>query len=114
MRKPRITRTWLGGLVAIGVGVLVLLAGLGLMLGLGGTWRGPSNNVTFTPKYDPFFWGTVTMMATGGAVLSCGPRTPRHTVRRLTSDSTEPNTCEFASPCGGPTSRARRGGIQVS
>jgi hypothetical protein len=72
MRKPRITRTWLGGLVAIGVGVLVLLAGLGLMLGLGGTWRGSSNNVTFTPKYDPFFWGTVTMMATGGAVLSGG------------------------------------------
>lgn len=72
MRKPRITRTWLGGLVAIGVGVLVLLAGLVLMLGLGGTWRGPSNNVTFTPKYDSFFWGTVTMMATGGAVLSGG------------------------------------------
>jgi hypothetical protein len=72
MRKPRITRTWLGGLVAIGVGVLVLLAGLGLMLGLGGTWRGSSNNVTFTPKYNSFFWGTVTMMATGGAVLSGG------------------------------------------
>jgi len=32
MRKPRIIRTWLGGLVAIGVGVLVLLAGLGLMV----------------------------------------------------------------------------------
>jgi hypothetical protein len=72
MRNPRIIRTWLGGLVAIGVGVLVLLAGLGLMLGLSSTWRGPSNNVTFTPRYDAFFWGTVTMMATGGAVLIGG------------------------------------------
>ena len=72
MGKLRITRTWLGGLVAIGVGVVVILCGLGLLLGLSGTWRGPSNNATFTPRFDAFFWGTVAMMAAGGAALIAG------------------------------------------
>ncbi len=72
MQKPRIMRIWLGGLVAIGVGLLVLLVGLGLMLGLSGTWRGPSNSVTFTPRYDAFFWATAAMMVTGGTTLIGG------------------------------------------
>jgi hypothetical protein len=72
MTKRQITRTWIGGLVAIAAGLLAAMVGVALMLGIGGTWSGPHDHVTFTPHYDSVFWGMVATAAAGGLLFIAG------------------------------------------
>lgn len=73
MNKALITKIWLAGLVAIGVGLVIAAAGTGVLLGLGGhfVWRG-SDIVGFTPSFNAEFWTGVGLISGGGLMLIGG------------------------------------------
>lgn len=64
MRKSMVTRTWIGGLVAIVAGLVAIGAGTGLIFAAGGTYGGPSGQ-DFYPTLNPFFWGMVALASAG-------------------------------------------------
>jgi hypothetical protein len=72
MKKSTVTRTWLGGLVLLAVGLLVAGISIGLMLAYGGTFTRTStgNGYNFVPSYDGYFWTTVGIMIAGFAVVA--------------------------------------------
>ena len=74
MKKSTITAAWLGGLVAMIAGLLVVGLGVGLMLANGGTWQNDVNgNATqFVPRQDGYFWTTVGIIVMGGVVMAAG------------------------------------------
>lgn len=75
MSKPVVTKTWLGGLVAIVVGVLIVGIGVGSMLAFGGTFQ-PSptgNGFDWAPAQDnSAFWTSVGAIVIGGTVITVG------------------------------------------
>jgi hypothetical protein len=74
MRKSTVTRTWLGGLVLLAVGLLAAGIGIGLMLAYGGTFTKAQagNAYDFVPSYDSFFWTTIGIMIVGFVVATIG------------------------------------------
>jgi hypothetical protein len=74
MTKPTITKIWLGGLVAIAVGLVVGGIGVGLMLAYGGTFTPAVNGsgYDFVPQLDGFFWMAVMLIVIGGSVAAAG------------------------------------------
>jgi hypothetical protein len=74
MSKSTITRTWLAGLVALAVGLVVAAFSIGLMLAYGGTFTNTDtpNGYQFVPHFDSFFWTTVGVMIAGFAVVAFG------------------------------------------
>jgi hypothetical protein len=73
MNKPTIVRTWVAGLIALFVGLVVAGTGTGIMLGLGGhfVWRG-QDVVGFTPAFNDAFWWGVAVVSVGGLLLLGG------------------------------------------
>jgi hypothetical protein len=67
MKKSTVTRTWLGGLVLLALGLLVAGISIGLMLAYGGTFtKAPTGNgYDFVPSYDSFFWTTIGITIAG-------------------------------------------------
>jgi hypothetical protein len=74
MTKETITRTWLAGIVAIAVGLVITGVAAGLMLAYGGTFvRAPSGNgYDFDPNLDGTFWSTIVFIGLGGLLAFCG------------------------------------------
>lgn len=74
MRKSTVTRTWLGGLVLLAVGILAAGISIGLMLAYGGTFTKAQvgNAYDFVPSYDGFFWTTIGIMVVGFVVATIG------------------------------------------
>ena len=74
MRKSTVTRTWLGGLVLLAVGLLAAGVSIGLMLAYGGTFTkaATGNTYAFVPSYDNVFWTTTGIMIAGFAAAAIG------------------------------------------
>lgn len=74
MTKPTIVRTWLGGLVALAVGLIVVAFSIGLMLAYGGTFTASSsgNGYDFVPRFDGFFWTMVGLTIAGIGLTAAG------------------------------------------
>ena len=74
MGKSTVTRTWLGGLVSLAVGLLAAGVSIGVMLAYGGTFtKAPvGNGYDFVPSYDGLFWTTIGIMVAGFAVAAIG------------------------------------------
>jgi hypothetical protein len=67
MKKSTVTRTWLGGLVLLALGLLVAGISIGLMLAYGGnfTKAATGNGYDFVPSYNSFFWTTIGITIAG-------------------------------------------------
>jgi len=67
MKRSTITKTWLGGMVAIALGFVAAGIATGLMLAYGGVFTAaPSGNgYDFVPSLDAFFWTMVSIIAAG-------------------------------------------------
>jgi hypothetical protein len=74
MRKSTVTRTWLGGLVLLALGLLVAGISIGLMLAYGGSFTKAAigNGYDFLPSYDSFFWTTIGIMIGGFVAAAVG------------------------------------------
>jgi hypothetical protein len=74
MAKRTITRIWLGGLVALAIGLLVSGLSIGLMLAYGGTFTAApgGNGYDFVPSFGPFFWTMVGLMIAGFILAAVG------------------------------------------
>jgi hypothetical protein len=74
MTKSAITRTWIVGLAALAVGLIVAAVSIGLMLGYGGTFTAKvdGNGYNFVPNFDSFFWTTVMVMIGGFFIAAVG------------------------------------------
>jgi hypothetical protein len=74
MTQPTITRIWLGGLVAIAVGLVIAGIGVSMMLTNGGTFTpaASGSGYDFFPRLDSYFWTTVTVTVIGGVVALVG------------------------------------------
>jgi hypothetical protein len=74
MRKSTITRTWLGGIVAIALGFVAAGIATALMLAYGGTFTSaPSGEgYDFVPAQDAFFWTMVGIIVAGFVVAVGG------------------------------------------
>lgn len=74
MTKSTIVRTWLGGLIALGAGLLLAGLSIVLMLAYGGTFNpaADGNGYDFLPSTDGFFWLTISGIIAGGIVAAAG------------------------------------------
>jgi len=74
MTKSTITRTWIGGLAALALGLVMAAFAIVLMLAYGGTFTGaPSGNgYDFVPRFDGFFWTMVALVIAGVSVAALG------------------------------------------
>ena len=74
MTKSTIVRTWLGGLIGVGAGLLMAALSIALMLGYGGTFTpaASGSGYDFAPSLDGFFWLTVAGIITGGILAAAG------------------------------------------
>ena len=74
MTKSTLTRTWLAGLVALAVGLIVAAFSIGLMLAYGGTFTAAAsgNGYNFVPSFDGFFWTMVGLLITGVSMTAVG------------------------------------------
>jgi hypothetical protein len=74
MRKSTITKTWVGGIVAIALGFVAAAVATGLMLAYGGTFTSaPSGEgYDFVPTQDAFFWTMVSIIIAGFVVACAG------------------------------------------
>lgn len=74
MAKSTIVRTWLGGLIVLGAGLLLTGLSIAVMLAYGGTFSpAPSGSgYDFVPTFDGFFWLTVAGIVTGGILAAVG------------------------------------------
>lgn len=73
MSKSTITKTWIGGLVALGGGLLLALGGVFFMLAFGGTFTQVADNkYDFTPALDTGFWTGVSIICLGGLAAVTG------------------------------------------
>lgn len=71
MRKPTVSMVWLWGLAGIAGGIVAIVLGTVLMLANGGTYGGPSGQ-DFTPTLNAFFWWMVALIAAGAMGLVAG------------------------------------------
>ena len=73
MRKSTITRLWLGGIVAIALGLVVAAIAAVLMLANAGTLtKGADDLYSFVPRQDGYFWTLVAIIVAAGAVALAG------------------------------------------
>lgn len=74
MTKSTITRTWIAGLVALALGLIVAGFSIGLMLAYGGSFTAASsgNGYHFVPSFDGFFWTMAGLMIAGFSVAALG------------------------------------------
>jgi hypothetical protein len=74
MRKSTITKTWLGGIIAIALGFIAAGVAIGLMLAYGGTFTSAPNGegYDFVPTQDGFFWTTVAIIVAAFFVAVAG------------------------------------------
>ena len=74
MSKSVVTKTWLGGLVAVVGGVLIAGVAVGAMLAFGGTFQqAPTGNgYDFIPAQDSAFWTSVSAIVIGGTIVMVG------------------------------------------
>jgi hypothetical protein len=74
MTKSTVTKTWIGGLVVLALGLIVAGVSIALMLAYGGTFTAaPSGNgYDFVPRYDAFFATMVTLIVAGGIAATAG------------------------------------------
>ena len=74
MSKSVVTKTWLGGLVAIVVGVLIVGFAVTTMLAFGGTFHptDTGNGYDFVPAQDGAFWTSVAAIVMGGVLALAG------------------------------------------
>ena len=74
MKKSTITRTWLAGLVALALGLMVAGVSIALMLAYGGTFTAAASGsgYNFVPSFDGFFWTTVGLMIAGFSLTAVG------------------------------------------
>ena len=74
MRKKTITEIWLGGMVAIAVGLVVAGVGVWLMLVNAGTFTAApdGSGFDFVPRANAYFWNTVALIVAGGLVAVIG------------------------------------------
>ena len=74
MRKSTITKTWLGGIIAIALGFVATGVAIGLMLAYGGTFTSAPNGegYDFVPTQDGFFWTMVGIIVAGFFVAVAG------------------------------------------
>ena len=74
MTKSNVVRTWLGGLIALAGGLVLMALSIGLMLGYGGTFTQSSDGQVydFVPKLDGFFWTTVVGIVFGCLLAAIG------------------------------------------
>lgn len=74
MTKSTVTRTWIGGLVVLALGLIVVGVSIALMLAYGGTFTAaPSGSgYDFVPRYDTFFGTMVFLIVVGGIAAAVG------------------------------------------
>ncbi len=74
MTKTTVTRTWLGGVIALAAGLVIVGLGVGLMLAYGGHFTAaPSGDgYDFVPNLDGFYWTTISFIVFGGLVALAG------------------------------------------
>ncbi len=74
MKKSTITKTWIGGLVVLGAGLVLAGVATGLMLAYGGTFTHSltTNGYDFVPTMDGFFWSMVGLIVIGGVLAMVG------------------------------------------
>jgi hypothetical protein len=74
MTKSTVTRTWIGGLVVLAIGFIIVGVSVGLMLAYGGTFTPApdGNSYDFVPQYDGFFATTVVLIVIGGITVAVG------------------------------------------
>ncbi len=72
MRKTVITKIWLGGIVAIVLGLVAVGIAMALMFAYGGSFvaRGPGYD--FVPQFDAYFWTMVAIVSVGGLIALGG------------------------------------------
>lgn len=74
MTKSTIVRTWIGGLVGLAAGLVLVGVSVGLMLAYGGHFTAaPSGHgYDFVPTTDGFFWTMVGFIVLGSVVAFAG------------------------------------------
>lgn len=74
MTKTAVTRTWLGGVIGLAAGLVIVGISVGLMLAYAGHFTAaPSGNgYDFVPTYDGFFWTTIGFTVLGSVVAFAG------------------------------------------
>lgn len=74
MRKSTITKTWLGGIIAIALGFVAAAVAIALMFAYGGTFTSAPNGegYDFAPRQDAFFWTMVGITVAGFVVAGAG------------------------------------------
>jgi len=74
MKKPTITRTWIGGLVVQALGLIIVGLSVVLMLAYGGTFSqaASGNGYDFVPNNSGFFWTTVVLIVAGAFAAAIG------------------------------------------
>jgi hypothetical protein len=72
--KSVVTRMWLGGLMAVVLGVIIALFAVTTMLAFGGTFQptGTGNGYDFVPAQDGAFWTSVMGIVMGGLLALFG------------------------------------------
>ena len=74
MRKSTITRVWLGGMVAIAIGLVAAGVAVFLMLTNAGAFTTGSDGrlYNFVPRQDGYFWSLVGVIVASGLVALAG------------------------------------------
>jgi len=74
MSKSTVVRTWLGGLIALAAGLVLMAFSIGLMLGYGGTFTQSADGQVydFVPRLDGFFWTTIVGIVAGCLLTAIG------------------------------------------
>jgi len=74
MTKTAVTRTWLGGVIGLAAGLVIVGLGVGLMLAYGGHFTAApgGDGYDFVPNLDGFYWSTIGFMVLGGLVALGG------------------------------------------
>lgn len=74
MTKGMITRTWLGGIIGMAIGLVIAGVATGVMLAYGGTYVSArsGSGYEFVPTQGGTFWSSVAFICTGGFVAICG------------------------------------------
>jgi len=74
MKKSSVTRVWIAGAVAMAAGLVAVGVGVILMLAYGGSWaQAPGGtNYEFAPSFNNPFWAGVVVVCVGGVVAFAG------------------------------------------
>lgn len=74
MARSTVTKTWIAGVIVMAGGLLVGGISLGLMLAFGGHFvpAASGNGSDFVPRYDGYFWTTLSFTITGFIVAAVG------------------------------------------